>query len=354
MLFCLKKMCWLLLFSGLFSSRDLVTGQSATQPTLAARKIMEEMAITASKFQINTQDQIKIATDEIKSLESSYSSHSTKTEREKIRIQILTKKESLKDLKLELKSRIQTSKTYKELLGQSDETIQAYILQHPDEHRAYALSPNANVPAIPEVLRTPDSDPKENIKKSKPTDGVPMNLIDGWYHSQSAIPYQPVTKYPCAFQSGLAAENKAMQPELIFSYTPDEVKDYFKETDYSQGWGFIGIEPGYTYFQLNLEIASEQALLHYGNLGKSFIVVRLINGKEIRLINSRYDSGTIDRKQKSTRFSGVYFIDKNAEKLLASTEVDTMRLNLVTGYEDYTIYNIDFFTRQLACILQSK
>ena len=48
--------------------------------------------------------------------------------------------------------------------------------------------------------------------------------------------------------------------------------------------------------------------------------------------------------------SGMYYIDKNTEKVLATSELDTMRLNFTSGYEDYVIYNVDFFTRQLACL----
>ena len=46
----------------------------------------------------------------------------------------------------------------------------------------------------------------------------------------------------------------------------------------------------------------------------------------------------------------MYYINKDDEKLLLSSELDKIKLNFVSGYEDYIIYNVDFFTRQLICI----
>jgi hypothetical protein len=103
-----------------------------------------------------------------------------------------------------------------------------------------------------------------------------------------------------------------------------------------------------------LNIASDQALKHYGNLEKSVMVVYFINGKELKLVNSRFDAGYVDQVRKYTSMTGVYYLEKPMVKMLMSSEVDKIRLNFASGYEDYVVYNIDFFTRQLTCINASK
>ncbi len=195
------------------------------------------------------------------------------------------------------------------------------------------------------------STPLDITKAKEPTDkkeppknnSTNSNPISKWLnHSTPQI--------PCSLQPITIEKNKAIKSELLYTYTPDEVKRHFKGLNYTQGYAFLGVEPGYTYLQLNIEIASDQALIHYGTLGKSNLLIRLINGKEVRLVNTRYDSGKIDSGKKATYLSGIYYLDKSAERTLASAEIDSIRLHYVSGYEDYTIFNVDFFIRQLQCL----
>jgi hypothetical protein len=311
---------------------------------------VQNLAILASKEQIRVQDQIQYSNAQIKDLDSRISRTKDSNLKAQWTNDLKSKKLELTNLKNELKSKINNSKQYKLLLSQTPDQIRTYFNNQPILKNQNAQTNQKTIPSKPSdesVSIRPDLN--QSTVSNPPKSAIPSPvgspiLYEKWIG-------QHHVKSDCTFQSlPNSPRNSSLEPELLFTYTPEEVKKILKGVSYMKGYAFIGKEPGYTFLQLNLEIASDLALAHYGNLNKSFMIIKLINGKEIRLINNRFDTGKTDPVKKTTSLSGMYYINKDEEKLLLSSELDKIKLNFVSGYEDYIIYNVDFFTRQLICI----
>lgn len=326
------KICFLyfvFFFSKLYSQEDW-----AVNP----RKFVEKLAITASTAQIAVQDSIRQVSDIVHLKNQEYEKEKDPGKKNALKLELTDYNNSLAILKASLKEKINTSKRYKKLLSLEKDALLKEIAKELGD------------PTVTKADGFVQNEKRENSIISSVTkyEKQEVSIIQPYIHEHLSS--------DCVFQKNMNPESNkiALIPELLFTYTPEELKKHFKGNSYSTGYAFLYREPGYLLLQLTLEVASEQALDYYGNLGKSFLTIKLVNGKEVRLINSGYDQGKIDKYKKASVISGIFNIDKAAEKTLLSAELDTIKLSLVSGYEHYTIYNVDFFTRQLNCINSAK
>ncbi|MEO5583772.1 MAG: hypothetical protein ABIR66_13870 [Saprospiraceae bacterium] len=310
------------------------------------KSYVQNLATLASKEQILVQEQIKNSNLLIKDLYTKLHNSKDTSLRKQLNITLKSNKIELSNLKTNLKAKIGISKQYKALVNQTPDQIKTYF------NNEYLLTDRIDLPVLPNP--PPDTPMTKNSSKEIPNTTTSRTIsskpASSDFNFEKWIS-KDIIKNDCAYQTVRdPSKNAALEPELLFAYTPAEIKKALRGIMYIKGYAFVGKEPGYTFLQLNIEIASDLALQHYGNLNKSFMLIKLINGKEIRLINSRFDTGKTDLLKKTSSLSGMYYLNKDDEKSLSGSELDKIRLNFVTGYEDYAIYNIDFFTRQLACI----
>lgn len=332
------------------------TCQNTTPPLWEndPRAFLQNLAVAASKEQIVVQEQIKGTEKSIREINGKISQ--TNDAREKA--QLIDNQKSLKNqlsgFQETLKSKIKISQKYKSLLSQSPDQIKAYLQKTFPAEKSLLSVPHDSIPSVPVTAIA-----SQNVQPEKgttaPSEPSPSSMAtNAAFDYKSWIGTDLVNK-ECKFQKNdEVSHTRSVEEEILFTYTPEEIKKALRGLSYIKGSAFVGKEPGYTFIQLNIEIASDRALQHYGNLDKSFMIAKLINGKEVRLINSRFDSGKSDPIRKMTSLSGMFYINKNDEKTLMSSELDTIRFHYTSGYEDYVIYNVDFFTRQLACLNSIK
>ena len=346
----IQKRMYLLWMACMATLASPLYSQSDQESIFTFRKYIQELAIAASAEQIAAQDEVKNIEASAKQLESHLKSITDKNEKVRLNTDLEKTKHNLSSAQSLLKNKIAASRKFKNLLSLNDTKFLAEV-------RKQNLMPPG--PATPSASLKP-TETITTKKVSVKSDSI-IPVSTNQIHKPDESPEKNITpprnespEAECIFQVIGDRKKTAMEPEILFTYTPEELKKHLKGIPYSKGWAFIAREPGYILLQLNMEIASEQALDYYGNLSKSFITIKLVNGKEVRLINSGYDSGKIDRFKKVSIISGIFNIDKPAEKILMSSEVDTIKLNLISGFEIYTIYNVDFFTRQLSCINSLK
>ncbi len=316
------------------------------------RAYVQSKAVQASFDQNQIQDSLKqeknkqivIENKLSRTVQSSSSVNSLKAE-------LRQSKLTTKGLQTKLTEKIMEGKAYKEMMGLSDQEIRQKLKDFPFPGNQTDTS--AIAVHVPSPQQPPAHKPKSEMLPSG--EKLPSQTFDPWA-GLSATTLS--TALPCQFQETSAGGNRkamaALQSEVLFNHTPEEIKKYLNGQHYVTGEAFIATEPGYTYLQLKLSVASDQALKHYGNLEKSIMAIHFVNGKELKLVNTRYDAGSVDQVHKTTSMTGMYFLEKSMIKMMMSSEVDHIRLNFTTGYEDYVVYNIDFFTRQLACINASK
>ncbi len=147
---------------------------------------------------------------------------------------------------------------------------------------------------------------------------------------------------------------KDVAKELFFTYTNERMRPYFKNREYiSCNAGLTSFSAELYFLRLDLEIASEKAQKEYGFLEKgAALIIKMIDGSTIRLLNRKTDTGTLNPLQKSVVYKPQYVISGSQIKDLKKGEVDRVRVIWSTGYEDYEVYELDFFINQLSCLEQ--
>ncbi len=147
-------------------------------------------------------------------------------------------------------------------------------------------------------------------------------------------------------------KRKEVAGEILFSYTSDEMRPYFKEKDYIACSAYVSsLTGGYKFLTLEITIASEHAQRDYGIIEKgSVVTIKLMDGGNVKLFNNKTDVGVIDKLENAVTYKAQYIISSGAEKILRKNEIDKIRLIWSSGYEDYEVYNLDFFINQFRCL----
>ncbi|MCB0661422.1 MAG: hypothetical protein KDC24_01680 [Saprospiraceae bacterium] len=146
---------------------------------------------------------------------------------------------------------------------------------------------------------------------------------------------------------------KDLAPELFFYYTPEPLKMLYKDDSFMKAEGSMSVSQGFYYFNLKITINASKADRSYGFLEKgSILTIKLLNGDVVRLLNNHSDRGVPAADKKGIVYKAQYALDSEVMKTLKKSEVDKVRLFWSTGYEDYEVYELDFFFHQLQCIGQ--
>ncbi|MCB0599926.1 MAG: hypothetical protein KDC28_01810 [Saprospiraceae bacterium] len=141
--------------------------------------------------------------------------------------------------------------------------------------------------------------------------------------------------------------------EVLLEYTHEPLRSYYKDKPYLTCAGYLSAQPGYKYLTLEITIHSERARQSFGSLVKgTALTIRLIDGNVLYLTTNNTDNGAVDLARRTTTYTSTYVLSKKAEKILSQSELDLIRVVWSTGYEDYDIYNLDFFIHQFNCLNQ--
>ncbi|MEM9823738.1 MAG: hypothetical protein AAF985_21820 [Bacteroidota bacterium] len=176
------------------------------------------------------------------------------------------------------------------------------------------------------------------------------------YSVEEDVMFRPPTA-PCNYSyddidefTGKRRRDLVKRP--FFNHTSDRLKPYFRERDHINGEGFISAtSDGVKYFNLQVTILSEQAQREFGVLEKgSILSIKLLNGDAVKLFNTKTSTGTVSKINKTTTYRGQYMISGDQQKQIKKNEVDKVRIVWSTGYEDYDVYELDFFIDQFRCL----
>ena len=146
--------------------------------------------------------------------------------------------------------------------------------------------------------------------------------------------------------------------QVFFTHTSDRLKPFFKEKNHISVQGYLSGATGNGgtyYLNLNITILSELAQREFGVLEKgSILTLKLLNGDNVKLFNTKTSTGNLDKVEKLVEYRAQYRINSDNLKSLLKSEVDKVRIVWGTGYEDYEVYNLDFFIDQLDCLEKNK
>lgn len=140
-------------------------------------------------------------------------------------------------------------------------------------------------------------------------------------------------------------------PTMLFNFTPPEVKNDLQEDNLMKCQAQIVKVEDKTSVHLNLRINSLKAQDIYGSINKADIMkVTLIDGKEIKLKCYAGSPGVQTQNIKGFIYPVGYELSNRDIKQLSKKEIDKIGIQWSSGYEEYLIYEIDFFINQLACL----
>lgn len=142
--------------------------------------------------------------------------------------------------------------------------------------------------------------------------------------------------------------------QRFFTHTSDKLKPFFKEKNHITVNGYLSGSSGNGstyYLNLDIVILSEMAQKEFGVLEKGSILnIKLLNGDNVRLFNTKTSTGNLDKVEKTVTYKSQYMLTSSTLKALKKSEVDKARIVWGMGYEDYEVYELDFFIDQINCI----
>lgn len=140
------------------------------------------------------------------------------------------------------------------------------------------------------------------------------------------------------------------KPEYLFGYTHDKLKSYFRDQDFMVCNAQLSQYGAYYFVTLHFEIKSKKAKTNYGYIERnSPIRFQLINGERIYARNTRNSHGTLQEHTGNTEYSATFMIEEPDLKVLAKNELDNVGILWTSGFEDYEIFQVDFFMEQAKC-----
>lgn len=143
----------------------------------------------------------------------------------------------------------------------------------------------------------------------------------------------------------------------LFSFVDKEYESAMKGKGYLIGEGFIsemsnGKE---TLLVLDYTVKSTTGRDEYGGLNKGGeLVIVLIDGSSVTLENAIANNGTINVGKSTTTFRGYYPLSKSNIKMLMASEVTSIKVVWFGGFEDYEVYEMDFFKDKLSCLKETR
>jgi len=150
----------------------------------------------------------------------------------------------------------------------------------------------------------------------------------------------------------IGKKRKDVERQVLFTYTEESARRFMKEEDYIFCEGNLTqIHGGVLFLNLFISIKTSDAKRSFGELGKGGkITIKMIDGSKVVLKNNQSDDGVFNTLNNRHTYTAQYRINSGQEKKLRKGEVDLIRIVWGTGYEDYEVYNLDFFADQFRCL----
>ncbi len=142
-----------------------------------------------------------------------------------------------------------------------------------------------------------------------------------------------------------------VQKQLLFSHTDERLRMVLKDREYLRCEGFATSIGGYRFITLQFTFAYPNAREAYGFIEKgSILTVKMLDGSFVNLRSGKMDKGSFDTLSNVLTYNVHYPIDRSQISLLRNSEVDSILVFWSSGYEEYEVFEIDFFINQLACL----
>lgn len=142
-----------------------------------------------------------------------------------------------------------------------------------------------------------------------------------------------------------------VQKQTLFTHTDERLRLFLKDKEYLRCEGYSTAIGGYRFITLQFTFAYPNAREAYGFIEKgSILTVKLLDGSFVNLRSGKMDKGSYDTITNLLTYSVHYPIDRTQMSLLRNSEVDSVLVFWSSGYEEYEVFEVDFFINQLSCL----
>lgn len=142
-----------------------------------------------------------------------------------------------------------------------------------------------------------------------------------------------------------------LTPRLFFGHSNPELKPYLGDESLVTCTGALSKNGAYLILELDFVIRSQYANKEFGVLPRgSQLSIKMIDNQKVTLRNQTLSQGKFDPVEKVFSYKARYTISNKQKKALEKNLVDQVRVMWGTGFDDYAIYEVDFFQRQLRCL----
>ena len=162
---------------------------------------------------------------------------------------------------------------------------------------------------------------------------------------------------PCVFTHSSVDKftgkmRRDLEPVRLFTHTPNDLRPFLRDREYiTCRANLADLSAGLLFLSLEFSIASNSAPTAFGGIPNgSILSILTLDGESIRLINSKSDAGYFDDKTGVYVYRAQYQISGVIERTLQTKEIDKLRVIWGTGYEDYEVFEMDFFRNQINCL----
>ncbi len=170
------------------------------------------------------------------------------------------------------------------------------------------------------------------------------------YSSSSDISYDCTTLYD-GIDVKTKLYRKELAPEYFFSYSPPELKNELKTQNLMTVDAQVSKIESNQYLNLNIHMYSAHAAKMYGSIEtQSKLVITTIYGREIELLSRARSLPVLTNNPEVNIYVVSYNLDKSGIKRLSSQEIDKVGIEWSSGFEEYTVYEVDFLKNQLSCL----
>lgn len=145
---------------------------------------------------------------------------------------------------------------------------------------------------------------------------------------------------------------KAMPAKRLFAHTDERLRLHLKGKEYLECKAYLSsIDGGFRVMNLEFTFAYPNAREAYGFIEKGSILTLLfLNGDFINLQAGVLANGQYDMQTEVLTYSVQYPVNPNQVTYLKKNELDRVRVYWSSGYEEYEVFELDFFMDQSNCL----
>ena len=172
----------------------------------------------------------------------------------------------------------------------------------------------------------------------------------------SLLPKNEQAEIPCEINYEREVVNSDakrldLTPQYFFSFTPSEIKSFYKENNLLNAYCQISKNGGLFSLNLNLILSSSIIKNEYGVISNdSNLIIHFIKDGKMTIKCTTGSVGKINTEINRTNYSIGYQLDKSQIKRLKKYDIDRVDIEWSSGMESYSIFEVDAILEQLSCM----